>query len=374
MKCKILTIYHRSGQIPSDSIYQPIFVGSAISRSTSKDGKIPEEELTSFLSSVLRDDEGPDNLSELNRSINEMSGIYWAWKNYERLGNPDFIGISHYRRYFIFDESLPLPVGRTWLPNSSCYLFETLKDAAPYIQGKNINSFFEQGYNIVTTRQYDARLLDPERKNNVKSCEERFYEIADFDRSLYKKMEDLVLLEDPSYKQEILQLRAKPSHYTFNMFVMDRKHFFNYCEFIFPILTKLAEDNKEFSNHTLARAPGFLAEFLTSMFISHAMRVSDAKVKELNTCFIVNTTPAVDSDSNSRTAKKEISFTKADIFKLFFKMTVFLFSAGKLGSRSEIELAKERWRSNEKNEGASVKILVNKIAAKINKVSNLLKI
>ena len=98
MKCKILTIYHRSGQIPSDSIYQPIFVGSAISRSTSKDGKIPEEELTSFLSSVLRDDEGPDNLSELNRSINEMSGIYWAWKNYERLGNPDFIGISQDRK------------------------------------------------------------------------------------------------------------------------------------------------------------------------------------------------------------------------------------------------------------------------------------
>lgn len=376
MKFKILTIYHRPAQIPSDPIYQPIFVGSAVSHLSSKDGKVSEEELSTFLQSSLRDDDGIDNLSELNRSINEMSGIYWAWKNYERIGNPDFIGISHYRRYFIFDESLPLPAGRTWLPNSSCYLFSTLKDAEPYIQGKELDTFIKQGYNIVTTRQYDARLLEPERKNNVTSCEERFYEIADFDKSLYKKMEELVLQQDASYEPEILQLRSRPSHYTFNMFVMDRQSFFKYCEFVFPILTQLVKENKVVSNHTLMRAPGFLAEFLTSMFISHAMRVSNAKVKELNTCFIEQPNPPVDpvSINTNEAHNEEANFTKLDMTKLLFKMGFFLITVGKIGSRSEIEISKQRWNSNTNNGGANVKRLVNKIATQFNKVYNLLRI
>lgn len=220
------------------------------------------------------------------------------------------------------------------------------------------------------------RLLEPERKNNVTSCEERFYEIADFDKSLYKKMEELVLQQDASYEPEILQLRSRPSHYTFNMFVMDRQSFFKYCEFVFPILTQLVKENKVVSNHTLMRAPGFLAEFLTSMFISHAMRVSNAKVKELNTCFIEQPNPPVDpvSINTNEAHNEEANFTKLDMTKLLFKMGFFLITVGKIGSRSEIEISKQRWNSNTNNGGANVKRLVNKIATQFNKVYNLLRI
>lgn len=52
---------------------------------------------------MIGDDTG-DNISALNDSYNEMTALYWAWKNYDKLGNPDYIGLMHYRRHFVLNE------------------------------------------------------------------------------------------------------------------------------------------------------------------------------------------------------------------------------------------------------------------------------
>ena len=39
------------------------------------------------------------NISEKNPTFNELTLIYWAWKN----TNQDFIGFAHYRRYFVYN-------------------------------------------------------------------------------------------------------------------------------------------------------------------------------------------------------------------------------------------------------------------------------
>lgn len=54
---------------------------------------------------MIGDDTG-ENISNKNDYYNEMTAVYWAWKNYEELGNPDYIGLMHYRRHFIFDENI----------------------------------------------------------------------------------------------------------------------------------------------------------------------------------------------------------------------------------------------------------------------------
>lgn len=48
---------------------------------------------------MIFDDVG-DNISNLNPFVNEMTGIYWIWKHLEEVGNPDYVGLCHYRRFF----------------------------------------------------------------------------------------------------------------------------------------------------------------------------------------------------------------------------------------------------------------------------------
>ena len=56
-----------------------------------------------MLDNMIGDDTG-DNISELNRDVNEWSAIYWVWKNYDKIDNPDYIGLCHYRRLFDFSD------------------------------------------------------------------------------------------------------------------------------------------------------------------------------------------------------------------------------------------------------------------------------
>ena len=39
---------------------------------------------------MLHDDDG-ENISAENPKYNELSAQYWAWKNYDKLGKPDYV-------------------------------------------------------------------------------------------------------------------------------------------------------------------------------------------------------------------------------------------------------------------------------------------
>ncbi|EAQ58275.1 putative glycosyl transferase [Campylobacter jejuni subsp. jejuni 260.94] len=76
-------------------------VGKKIFLSNSKDGFVDKRYFYWMNENTIGDDTG-DNISDKNRFINEFSAIYWAWKNYNQLENPDYIGFMHYRRLFYF--------------------------------------------------------------------------------------------------------------------------------------------------------------------------------------------------------------------------------------------------------------------------------
>ena len=46
-----------------------------------------------------------DNIANLNRRLNELTSAYLAWKNKDKLGllDVDYIGLCHYRRFFMQD-------------------------------------------------------------------------------------------------------------------------------------------------------------------------------------------------------------------------------------------------------------------------------
>jgi len=275
-KTKVLVVYHRQSMVVSDDVYTPILAGAAVTSKKSKDGKLFLE--SGFLEEMrCRDDDGV-NVSELNRSINEMSVVYWAWKNYTALGNPDRIGLAHYRRFFVSDETLPLPQHR-WFPKAEMYLYNDEKKFRPAISSV---ALLEQlkGNDVLCSYRYAA--ADAGFSGKIDSCRDRFVQLMGGAKGdLYDEMEKLVLEARPDLREEIDHMRSFTDHYVCNMFVMPRDEFFRYCEFVFPILFKLVEMNKAESDVQLMRAPGFLSEFLTSLYLSALVREGRLRVKPM---------------------------------------------------------------------------------------------
>lgn len=108
---KILVGYHKPAVLLKDDILTPIHLGRALATEASKDGAMSQRDYQWMLDNMIGDDTG-DNISKENRKYCELTALYWAWKNYDKLGNPDYIGFMHYRRHFILNEKAKLPKKR----------------------------------------------------------------------------------------------------------------------------------------------------------------------------------------------------------------------------------------------------------------------
>lgn len=89
---KILVGCHQPCKCPDivknhPDIYIPILGGAAVS------GVEP------FWPGMIRDDI-MDNISWMNPYYSEYTCLYWAWKNYDMIGNPEYIGFNQYGRLF----------------------------------------------------------------------------------------------------------------------------------------------------------------------------------------------------------------------------------------------------------------------------------
>ena len=93
--CKILISYHKKDFLLKDDILTPIHAGRAIALKQSGSSSLE------WLLSNMEGDNTGDNISEKNGSYNELTTIYWAWKNYDA----DYYGLCHYRRYLSFMDS-----------------------------------------------------------------------------------------------------------------------------------------------------------------------------------------------------------------------------------------------------------------------------
>ena len=87
MVSKIFITYKNRNVLLKSNIITPIQTGRDIA----------DEE---FLE-MLGDNTG-DNISILNNNFCELTAIYWVWKNYKEIGNPEKVGFMHYRRHFLF--------------------------------------------------------------------------------------------------------------------------------------------------------------------------------------------------------------------------------------------------------------------------------
>lgn len=227
---KILVCCHKSDMAVSEPPYLPIHVGKAVS---GLDLGIPG------------DDTG-DNISRKNRSWCELTGIYWAWKN---LRDTEIVGLCHYRRYFDFHGKIRMSPYKAF-PSSEI--------------GKADFSIPE-------------KVLDKVRKGHIVAAKERVYPNSIFcDYAINHNSDDFRTLEqviretcDGKIREAFFESTYRSNGLShFNMFIMRREDFDEYCSWLFPVLEEV-ERRVNISNYSdyQKRIFGFMAERLFNAFL-----------------------------------------------------------------------------------------------------------
>lgn len=209
-KIKILVACHKADPaIRQDDIYMPIHVGKALH---------PELDLG------FQGDDTGDNISEKNGSYCELTAMYWAWKNLPK--DVDIVGLCHYRRYF------PNSISVLTIPK----LLEKYDMICPYYHHFPFPAIF------------DLRRYIPEEDILI--------------------MIDSILNLYPYYYKTILKyLYCNNTLTQYNMVIMKRKDFNDYCKFLFPLLDKIYLRIKKHPYSRLNRSIGYMAEDILGLYI-----------------------------------------------------------------------------------------------------------
>ena len=231
--CKILISYHKKDFLIKDDILTPIHAGRAIAL------KQPGSSSLEWLLSNMEGDNTGDNISEKNGSYNELTTIYWAWKNYQDLGNPQWIGFMHYRRHFLFKGG-----------PRSCYenegIYPEYLDEIGYSPAR-LEEILSDADFVTVKPQYRVSMYEHYQRN---------HRIEDLDRAIRILKEKY-----PEYSAAADQYLAGEEAYFCNMFIFPKDAFFRYASWIFDILFQF-EQEVDLSEKRL-----FISEWLTGIFI-----------------------------------------------------------------------------------------------------------
>lgn len=223
-KIKIIIAAHKADpNIRKEDIYMPIHVGKELN---------PDVELG------FQGDNTGDNISNKNQAYCELTAVYWAWKN---LKDVDIVGLAHYRRYF--------------------------KDI------KNDDDIRD------ALKEHDVVML----KSRSLPCS-----VADdLERLLSMEevaiMVDTLLSEYPNLRQDVIDYFYRGNHVSQgNMMIMKWKDFDAYCNFLFPLLSKIEAKIPVNNYMRQKRNLGYMAEALLGLYVqSKGMKIKRCQKEEV---------------------------------------------------------------------------------------------
>lgn len=218
MDIKIIVASHKKYWMPADDIYLPLHVG--------KEGKADI--------GFIGDNTG-DNISNKNANYCELTGLYWAWKNLPA----EYIGLCHYRRYFT--RSNPCSCSKKKQVILTKAEWEELLNEHPIIVPD------KRKYYIETNRSH-------------------------YNHSHYAKdldmTEKIIQEKYPQYSEAFSKVMERTWAHMFNMFVMRRDYFDEYCNWLFDVLQKL-EKRTDITDYDAveARIYGYISELLLDVWL-----------------------------------------------------------------------------------------------------------
>ncbi|UPU32454.1 DUF4422 domain-containing protein [Pediococcus acidilactici] len=216
MDIKILVAAHKEFPMPADKdLYLPVLVGAT----------------KNYKSGInyQRDDEG-ENISLKNPNYNELTAIYWAWKNLDA----DAIGLVHYRRLFG--------------------------------HGKRKLSNVLQKSDVERLLSNNEIVLPKKRRYYIETIYSHYVH-AHHSEPL-KETRNIIAKNYPMYIKSFDNVLSKRSAHMFNMFIMKREPFEEYAKWLFEVLHQL-ESKIDISDYSTqeARVYGYVSELLMDTWI-----------------------------------------------------------------------------------------------------------
>jgi hypothetical protein len=194
----------------------------------------------------MQGDNTGDNISARNQYWSEITGLYWAWKNLERV---DYVGLCSYRRFFNFKSSVGGPV--RVVPHSH-------KIEVENIDLSTVTGLLSK-YDIIVPKPYTYAY-------SIRRVCSMNYVDRDFDL-LEKLVHDVSPEYDAAYQYVFYGTNKMIGH---NMFILRWDRFQQFCRWVFDILLRL-ETLINPTDYPICqvRVFGYMHEILLGVFIEH---------------------------------------------------------------------------------------------------------
>ena len=244
---KILVSYIKPSFLFKSKILMPIHLGKAVEKENSKDGVQSDKNLKWLHENCDFNDDFEGGLSKYNRRIGFLTGTYWAWKNYEKLGNPEYFGSFGCRKLLLASA-------------------------------------------LENLREYDFVL--PQKENALPSIKQQL--AAFHGENLFKAIEMGLKKFYPNEWDEANAYFNQPLGYCHELYILKKELFFEYCHWIFPLIQfwlsleldfmKKDEIHKAsqqyFSNRGEKRDIAFMVERVTGYWLYNLTK-RNSKFKEV---------------------------------------------------------------------------------------------
>jgi hypothetical protein len=265
---KILITTHKEFVVPANDSYLPIHAGK----------------IASNLNLNYQGDDTGDNISLKNKNFCELTAIYWAWKN---LIDIDYIGICHYRRFFLFSK---------YFKNQLKYFSYSANELFALKGALRVDESI--------LKKFDFILAEPiSHGKSIYDDYSYFHSVQDFDI-----LGDVIKEFDIEYFNSFKELFYNSSELSpYNMFLTSKENFNGYCEWLFPILFEVEKRIIISKDNYQSRVFGFMGERLLNLYVYH----NKFKVKYL---------PVVKIEDGAIAYPVRIK-----LFKFFFKVANYLF-------------------------------------------------
>lgn len=218
-KVKIFVAHHKPWYVYEDDVYVPIQVWK-------KNAKVDLW--------ILWDDTW-DNISEKNSNYAELTAQYWVWKNYD-LSDVDYVGFCHYRRYITYNH-------RPYFKETKISNF---LDLLLYLSGYQYKMKYKNEIICDTSKQLKNFIGSVDC--DVYCCKAWYVSLWPLHHLwlkndvLWNNLREILLDNYSDFSDTIIQIDHKLSVNFWNLFIMKKKVFFDYSDFIFTILTEFEKE------------------------------------------------------------------------------------------------------------------------------------